>query len=260
MKLSLPSPARALLALGLLATALFAASCTTVPPVDPALLNPATNSAIRPEPRDANWVKRHESFVAIAQQGGVEVLFLGDSITDFWRNRGKKIWDENYAPLHAANFGISADRTQHVLWRLQNGELDGITPKVVVLLIGTNNTGVETNGAPRNTTAEAIQGVTQVVQTLQAKLPHSKILLQGVFPRSDAKGPPPESGVIPQINAALAKLADGQRVRFIDFGAKFLGPDGKVAKDLFPDLLHPNEKGYQIWADAIRAPLTEMLK
>jgi len=260
MRLPLPSSALALLAAGLFATALFNTSCTTVLPIDPALLNPATDSAIRPEARPGGWTQRHEEFVAIARQGGVEVLFLGDSITDFWRNRGKKIWDENYAPLHAANFGISADRTQHVLWRMQNGELDGINPKVIVLLIGTNNTGVETNGAPRNTTAEAIQGVTQVVHTLQTKLPGSKVLLLGIFPRADAKGPPPASGVIPQINAALAKLDDGKLVRFVDFGAKFLGPDGQVAKELFPDLLHPNEKGYAIWADAIRAPLAEMMR
>ena len=218
------------------------------------------NTAIQPAPREGGWMKRHDGFVAIAKQGGVDVLFLGDSITDFWRDRGKAVWEKDFAPLHAANFGISADRTQHVLWRLQNGELDGISPKVVVLLIGTNNTGVETSGAPRNTVDEAIQGITLVVQSLRTKLPQTEILLHALFPRADAKGPPPGSTDIPRINAALAKLADGKYIRFLDLGPKLLGADGTVAKDLMPDLLHPNAKGYEIWADALRSPLAEMLK
>ena len=260
MKKSVVLPVRAALCLSLSAIALITASCTTVPPVDPALLNPATNSAIRTEPRDANWMKRHDGFVAEAKRGGIDVLFLGDSITDFWRSRGKATWDREYAPRHAANFGISADRTQHVLWRLEHGEIDGLAPKVVVLLIGTNNTGVETNGAPRNSVNETIQGLKVVVSTLRTKLPRTKILLLGIFPRADPKGPPAGAPDIKVINAALEKLDDGQAIRFLDFGAKFLGVDGKVSKDLFPDLLHPNASGYEIWADAIRAPLAEMLK
>ena len=101
------------------------------------------NTATNPVPRDAKWVKRHEGFVQEAQNGGIEILFLGDSITDFWRNRGSNVWNQYYAPRHAANFGISGDRTQHLLWRIDHGELDGIHPKVVVLMIGTNNTGKE---------------------------------------------------------------------------------------------------------------------
>jgi lysophospholipase L1-like esterase len=218
------------------------------------------NTAIQPVPRPGGWMQRHESFVALAKAGGIDVLFLGDSITDFWRDRGKAIWDREYAPLHAANFGISADRTQHVLWRLQNGEVDGIAPKVVVLLIGTNNTGVETNGSPRNTVEEALQGVKLVVSTLRTKLPQTKILLLGIFPRGDPKGPPAGAPDIKVINAALAKLDDGKAIRFVDFGAKLLATDGTVSKELMPDLLHPNAAGYEIWADAIRAPLAEMLK
>ena len=217
------------------------------------------NTAVDPVPRDARWVQRHEGFVKLARQGGIDVLFLGDSITDFWATRGKAVWDANYAPMHAANFGISADRTQHVLWRLDHGEVDGISPKAVVLLIGTNNTGVETNGSPRNTTAEAIEGVTQVVTTLRHKLPQSKILLLAIFPRDDPKGPPPGSSQIKDINAAIAKLDDGKFIRFLDIGDKFL-IDGKLTKEIFPDLLHPSAKGYQIWADAIREPLAEMMK
>lgn len=220
----------------------------------------AANTAIEPVPRPGGPAKMHDDFVALAKQGGIDLLFLGDSITDFWRSRGKEVWEKNYAPMHAANFGISADRTQHVLWRLDHGEVDGISPKVVVLLIGTNNTGVETNGSPRNTTEEAIEGVTKVVQTLRTKLPQSKILLLAVFPRGDPKGPPAGSTQIKDLNAAIAKLDDGKFIRFLDIGKIFLGPDGKVSAEIMPDLLHPSPKGYELWADAIRQPLAEMMK
>ncbi len=221
--------------------------------------------AIEPAPRDANWVKRHEGFVAIAKQGGVDVLFVGDSITDFWRRPephtgGKKIWDAQFAPLRAANFGISGDRTQHVLWRLQNGELDGISPKAVVLMIGTNNLGLERDGkTPRNTAAQAAEGVALIVQTLRTKLPSAKILLLAVFPRAE-KSTDPLRVQVNEVNARIAKLADGKTVRFLDLGPKFLAPDGTLPRDIMPDLLHPGEKGYEIWAAAIKEPLAAMLK
>ncbi len=245
MKFSLRLPFQSLLA----AVALIAAASTA-----------SANTAIEPVPRNGGPAQMHQDFVALAQKGGIDVLFLGDSITDFWRSRGKAVWDKNYADMHAANFGISADRTQHVLWRLNNGEVDGIKPKVVVLLIGTNNTGVETNGSPRNTTEEAIEGVTKVVQTLRTKLPTSKILLLAVFPRADPKGPPPGSTQIKDVNAGLAKLDDGKFIRFLDIGPKFLEPDGTFSKEIMPDLLHPSEKGYEIWAAAIKQPLADLMK
>jgi uncharacterized Zn-binding protein involved in type VI secretion len=139
------------------------------------------NAATNPVPLGAGWVARHEGFVAQAKQGGIDILFMGDSITDFWRNRGSNVWNQYYAPRHAANFGISGDRTQHVLWRMDNGELDGIKPKVVVLMIGTNNTGKERdNKTTRNTVPETIAGVQAVVADIRARLPDSKILLLGI--------------------------------------------------------------------------------
>jgi lysophospholipase L1-like esterase len=216
------------------------------------------NTAIQPAPRDAAWVKRHEGFVEIARKGGVDVLFLGDSITDGWRSKGKPVWEKHFAPLNAANFGIGGDRTQHVLWRMENGELDGIKPKAVVLMIGTNNTGKERDGNPRNTTPEIIEGVTTVVKGLRANLPESKILLLAIFPRGQ-KGEPIRDQLA-EINAALAKLGVGKNVRFLDIGQKFLEQEGTLSKEIMPDLLHPNEKGYEIWADAIREPLAELLK
>src|SRR6516225_6631717 len=116
----------------------------------------AENTALVPVPRDfpTNWMSRHEAYVAEAKKGGIDLLFLGDSITDGWRwgKGGSKIWPQLYAPRHAANFGIGYDRIQNVLWRVENGELENIHPKVVVLLIGTNNSGSEDNGRPRNLT------------------------------------------------------------------------------------------------------------
>lgn len=223
------------------------------------------NTAVVPVPRDANWVKRHEGFVEIAKKGGVDLLFVGDSITDFWRRPephtgGKKIWDATYASRRAANFGISGDRTQHVLWRLQNGELDGISPKAVVLMIGTNNTGFERDSTtPRNTPAEAAAGVAAIVRTLRTKLPQAKILLLAVFPRGE-KPDHPQRLQVAELNRLIAPLADGKSVRFLDIGQKFLNADGTMPKDIMPDFLHPGEKGYEIWAAAIEQPLAEVLK
>ncbi len=222
-------------------------------------------SAIELRPRDPAWVKRHEEFVAIARQGNVEVLFVGDSITDFWRrddkkSGGKKIWDQHFAPLKAANFGISGDRTQHVLWRLENGELEGITPKVVVLMIGTNNTGFERDGKTvRNTPPETAAGVTAIVKKLRASLPQTKILLLGIFPRGE-KPDNPSRREIAEINATIAKLADGKTVRYLDLGPRFLDAAGVLPREFMPDFLHPGELGYEMWADAIKAPLAAMLK
>jgi len=219
----------------------------------------AANTAIEPVARDAKWIKRHDQFVAQATRGGIDLLFLGDSITDAWRTKGSNVWAKYYAPRNAANFGISADRTQHVLWRMENGELDGIKPKVVVLLIGTNNTGNEKDtGKPRNTPPEAIEGVTAVVKRLRAKLPGSRILLLAIFPRGEKDSP--QRDQIKQINSAIAQLADGKQVKFLDLGKGFLEPDGTLPKDVMPDLLHPNEKGYQIWAEAMESTLADMLK
>jgi len=218
----------------------------------------AGNNATNPVPRDPAWVRRHEGFVKIAQAGGVDLLFLGDSITDFWRNRGSNVWNTYYSPRHAANFGISADRTQHVLWRIDNGELDGIKPKVLVLMIGTNNTGKEKNGLPRNSNQETIQGVQAVVTRIRAKLPETKILLLAIFPRGNFDDP--QRAQVALINTVIAKLDDGQWVKFLDIGPQFLEADGTLPKSIMPDLLHPNARGYQIWADAIEPTLAEMLK
>ena len=216
----------------------------------PAIEPIRVNTAVIPENRDG---EQHRSFVALAKQGGIDVLFLGDSITDWWRTTGKEVWQKNFGDMKAANFGIAGDTTRNVLWRLQNGEGEGFSPKVILLLIGVNNIG---HG---NTNGEIVAGVTAVVKELRQRFPASKILLQGIFPCGDKDSAPRLR--VAQINPQIAKLADGQNIYFMDFGAKFLDAHGDFLPDSFrPDKLHPLEKGYEIWAAAIKEPLANMLK
>ena len=210
--------------------------------------------------------KRHESFNVISKKGEAELVFLGDSITHGWEGKGKAVWEKTWAPLKAANFGIGGDRTEHVLWRLENGNFDGLKPKAIVLMIGTNNTGhqgrpqKELNGAVYQCTAEqTAEGVKAILAKLRQKCPDAKILVLGIFPRGankDDKFRQQNEAT----NALVKGFADGQKVFFLDVGAKFLEADGTLSKSIMPDLLHPNEKGYQIWADAIEAKVKELLK
>ncbi len=216
----------------------------------------AINSALVPTPRDfpTNWMAQHNANVAVAKRGGVDILFIGDSITAgwAWRTGGRLLWDKDYAPRHAANFGIGWDRIQNVLWRVENGELDGIHPHEVILLIGTNNTGNEDNGRPRNSPGEIVEGIENLVQQIQTRLPGARILLFGLFPRGESKDPVREQ--VKAVNAQLEKWAPGH-VEFLDIGNRFLEPDGTLPRSMFPDLLHPNARGYAIWSNAIDAAL-----
>ncbi len=230
-----------------------------------ALGQPAGNSAVRPVPRpQEEWKKRHESFVERAKAGGVDVLFVGDSITQGWERGGKTVWDERFAKWNPANFGISGDKTEHVLWRLTAGkELAGIDPKVVVLMIGTNNFAT-------NSAAEVAEGIQAIVAVIRKQKPAAKVLLLGVFPRSDKPGSQlkgtesvPAAELHPkvkEVNNRIARLADGQAVRFLDIGAKFLNASGGLSREIMPDFLHLSPKGYRIWADAIGPTVDEMLR
>ena len=205
---------------------------------------------------NAGFIAAHERFLKRREQP-MGVLFLGDSITAGWSGRGKKVWTDHYDKLEAANFGIGGDRTEHVLWRIANGELDGIKPKVVVLMIGTNNSG--------NTAENITKGVKAIVNQIHAKLPDSKLLLLGIFPRGAAavgKDGKPEAGraKLQAVNAELAKLDDGKQTRYLEIWKQFLNEDGTLSPDIMPDYLHPNEKGYTIWADTMQPLLDEMLK
>ncbi len=203
-----------------------------------------------------DFIKKHESFVGIAKEGKAQLVFLGDSITAGWAGNGKEVWAKAFGGYTPANFGIGGDRTQHVLWRIQNGELDGgIKPKAAVLMIGTNNVGGDS--------AESIaKGVTAIVKTIREKQPQAKILLLAVFPRGDKPtgklGAPNEK--LKQVNAIISKLDDGKNVFFLDIGEKFPQPNGALTPDIMPDFLHLSAAGYQIWADAIGPKLAELMK
>jgi len=220
----------------------------------------AENSAIIPAPRTSptNWFARHEGFLAEAMQAKYHIVFIGDSITDGWRKGGLEVWNKYYAPRAALNLGIGGDRTQHVLWRIEQGELAGLNPKAVVLMIGTNNTGKEKDGSVRNSTEEIIAGVTAIVKEIRARLPRSKLLLLAIFPRGAVDAP--QRAQIKEINAALARLEKGRKIKFLDIGNVFLAEDGSIPRTIMPDLLHPNAEGYQRWADAMEPTLARMLK
>ena len=197
-----------------------------------------------------DWVAHFAHNVDRVKGKRVDLIFDGDSITDFWESKGKEVWEKNYAKLNVADFGISADRTEHLLWRLDHGQVDGLHPKLVVLLIGTNNLS-------QNTDPQTTEGVTAVVRDYQKRLPDAVILLQGIFPRGE-KPTDPLRQRIKTINGNLARLGDGNKVIYLDFGDKFLEPDGSISKDIMPDSLHPSARGYEIWADAIRPQIDKV--
>jgi lysophospholipase L1-like esterase len=234
---------------------------TTVPTTAPAAaLEPADVAAPKlgsDGQLNSHFKKKHEEFLQRRTEGPIDLLFLGDSITEGWSGRGKAVWQSNYADLNAANFGIGGDRTQHVLWRIDNGELDGISPKVLVLLIGTNNIGYSAE--------EILAGDTKIIAEIHEKLPQTKLLIIGIFPRGADPSDPTVAEMrakIITVNKGLATLDDGNKTRFLDLGDKFLTPDGKITRDFMYDAvaLHPNAAGYQLWADAMKPLLAEMLK
>jgi lysophospholipase L1-like esterase len=210
----------------------------------------------RPTPRSGNWMSRHQQFVERAHQGGIDLLFVGDSITDGWRNVGIRSWNQHFAALQPANFGIVGDGTQNVLWRLQNGELEVMRPKVVVLLIGTNNIPASDEEVTEVTIAEqVVEAVQLLVTTLQAAQPQAKILLLGILPRGQFENP--GRATIRKVNQMLAGAEKGP-VRVLDIGDQFL--DGtRIPKELMSDYLHPTARGYKVFAEAIRPTILELL-
>jgi lysophospholipase L1-like esterase len=212
------------------------------------------NTAIRPS-LNGGFMMKHEQNLEVAKQGEANLLFMGDSITDFWRNEtgtnaGKPVQDKYFGKWKVANYGIAGDTTQGVLYRLQNGEGKGINPKAIMLMIGTNNTG-------RNSAGEIAEGVGAIVLELQKDFPNARILLLGIFPR----GNPGDTAraTIADINKTIAKLDDGKKVFYRDIGSVFLEPDRTISRDIMADSLHPTAAGYERWAKAVIDPITAMM-
>jgi lysophospholipase L1-like esterase len=197
---------------------------------------------------------RHEAFVEVAKQGNIDLLLHGDSITDWWvqGDANKAMFDKYFGAMRTANFAIAGDTTQGVLWGLKNGEGQGFQPKAVMVMIGTNNSG-------QNTGAEIAEGVGAVVLEMRKDFPNAKILLLAIFPRGLPGDPVRDK--IAEANRIIARLDDRQHVFYFDIGAKFLDDRGVFLPEAFrPDNLHPLAKGYDIWGEAVKEKLAELMK
>ena len=207
---------------------------------------------------DKNSQLAHEQLLAKAKQGGIDVYFVGDSITRRWGATDYPEllanWTTNFFGWNAGNFGWGADATQNILWRLENGELEGVNPKLIVLLAGINNVGNVPGGEEK--VADITRGLKAIVKVCQHKAPNAVIILTGLFPRNDNPAVIPE---INQINANLAKLADGKKIRYLNVNDKLADQDGKLFPGMSQDKLHPTVKAYQIWADGLKPLFTEIL-
>ena len=215
---------------------------------------PEVNACVVPTPRTDPSTNRLQELNQRVKDSGdrADVIFIGDSITQGWEGSGKEVWAKYYAHRQALNLGIGSDRTQHVLWRLDHGNLDGLHPKVAVVLIGVNNLPHDTD-SPRM----VLEGVTAVVAKLRAKLPETKVLLLGIFPFREDFHPQRAKGLL--VNQALHKLDDGKWVHYLDFGHIFIEPDGRIAKTMMPDFVHLTPNGYRLWAGAMEPKLAALL-
>jgi lysophospholipase L1-like esterase len=219
-----------------------------------AAIKNATTPAHRMKSDEKNWwQERHESKAIEAKKNKWDIIFLGDSITHSWETAGKKTWNKYYQKRRALNLGFSGDRTEHVLWRLDNGEFEEVQPKVVVLMIGTNNTG-HRKDPPKAIAA----GVEKIIERINTKSPTTKILLLAIFPRSE-KVSDPQRKNNDRANALIKQLTKNDGVTYLDINERFLLPDGTLSKEIMPDLLHPKQKGYAIWAEAIEPSLRALL-
>jgi lysophospholipase L1-like esterase len=210
---------------------------------------------------DQNSLTAHAQLLEKAKKGGIDVYFEGDSITRRWGATDYPDmlanWKQNFFGWNAGNFGWGADSIQNILWRLQNGELDGVNPKVIVLLAGTNNVGTTVPAAGDDAkVADITKGLKAVLDVMQSKAPNATIILTAIFPRNDNMAVMP---TINKINANLAKFADGRKIRFLNINDKLADKDGKLFEGMMGDRLHPAIKGYQVWADALKPIFTELL-
>lgn len=218
-----------------------------------------TPSGTNPTPRTKEfswmsvdaWNKMYTEDIALADQGGVDLLFVGDSITAGWN---WDIWQKNFSQYHPANFGIGGDHTGNLLWRLKYGHAEKLKPKAVVMLIGVNNFG-HLNETPR----QVADGIKANLVLLRKIYPDAKILVNGVFPFEE-QATSPKRAMVKEANALVAKLNDNKHIFVKDYGSIFLQPDGSISKEVMGDFLHPTAKGYQIWVDAMLPDIQKLMK
>src|SRR6185436_10820737 len=221
--------------------------------------NAVTRSADQPAPRtDRNSQIAHEQLLEKAEKGGIDVYFLGDSITRRWGAidypEFLANWNTNFFGWNAANFGWGADNIENILWRVENGELDRVNPKIIVILAGINNVGTVPGG---DANVENItRGLKALVSTCQQKALGAVIMLTALFPRNDNMAVIP---TINRINDNLAKIADGNKIRYLNVNDSLADKDGKLFEGMSKDKLHPTLKGYQVWADGLKPIFTEIL-
>jgi lysophospholipase L1-like esterase len=202
---------------------------------------------------NGSWqLRRHLQFNEIARRGNIDLVFLGDSITQKWEETGREVWDKYYAGRKATDFGMKGDHTQHVLWRIEQGNFEGIRPKAIIVLIGTNNS------AAGNTAQEIADGVMAVVQKLREKVPESKILLLGIFPSGERPDNPQRVRAM-AANAIFQKVADSRMIRYLDIGNRFTNRDGTISKVIMPDFEHLSPSGYVLWAEAIEPVVKDLM-
>jgi lysophospholipase L1-like esterase len=197
----------------------------------------------------AGFINTHNRFVGIAKKNEAQVVFLGDSITALWWVHHRQHFQNEFGKYKAVNFGIGGDRTQHVLWRVQNGEFDGFKPKVAVLMIGTNNSGT-------NPPSEVAAGIRNIIKSIHQRSPNTKVLLHAIFPRGSFYANQQNA----KVNSQIAKFHDGWRVHFLNINDRFLTANGSVSRVLMPDLLHLSADGYKVWANAIRWKLASLAR
>lgn len=217
--------------------------CCAYAKEEPATVIPASREG------EKEYATIHKEINERAKAGDVDLIFIGDSITSNWGNRAA--WQKYYSGRKAMNAAIGGDRTQHLLWRLDNGNIDGISPKLAVVMIGTNNSGSDTP-------EDILAGIKAIIGRLRTKLPQTKILLLGIFPRG-ATASDANRRVTIKVNELMKDVADGKYVFYLDIGEKFLQPDGSISSDVMPDFVHLSDKGYEIWAQAIEPKVSELL-
>lgn len=234
--------------------------------VNPCDVEIGFHAAVTPVAKDHDWwMPRHESVLKRIKEGNVNLIFVGDSITHFWERAGKDVWQQYYECRGAVNMGFSGDRTQNVLWRLENGEIDGVSPKLAVVMIGTNNS----NGTD-NTSEEIADGIKAIVCKLRTKLPKTKVLVLSIFPRGSkeqrVKGNRQPAAFNPQwaknnkASRLASEIADNKMIFYLNINDVFLDENGMLSREYMSDLLHPNAKGYQLWAEAMEPTVQKLLK